>query len=134
MIPKKNILIIEDNLILADYFSYITETYGNVDTAHTIAVALKKLTDNTYDVIIFDVRLPAMNGIAFFKKARGLDPAIKKKFLFFIHTAFKKQIKFMHSNHIRFIRKTLQSEDIKCALEEMLYQSRSCCKSLSHIA
>ena len=131
---NKTILIIEDNAILANYLGCIVERYGNIDIANNGMEALKKLSQNAYDAIIFDVRKPAMNGIEFYQEASAMDLDIKKRVLFLISTVYKKHIKFMLDNHVHCLRKTLQSEDIRNALEKILFNSKSCLKSLDKSA
>ena len=118
---NKTILIIEDNAILANYLGCIAERYGNIDIAHNGMEALKKLSHNAYDAIIFDVRKPVMNGIEFYQEASAMNLDIRKRVLFLISTVYKQQIRFMLDNHVQCLRKTLQFEEIKNALEKILF-------------
>ena len=130
----KKILIIEDHEILGNYLSCIVGHYGNIDIVQNGMEALDKISHNSYEAIVFDVRMPEMNGMEFFQEAIIIDPSIRKKILFLISTANNKQIKFMLDNHVYCIRKTLQSEEIKSALEKVLFDRRACTMSLPQSA
>ena len=130
----KNILIIEDHEILGNYLSCIAGHYGNIDIVQNGMEALDKLSHNSYEAIVFDVRMPGMNGIEFFQEAIIRDPALRRKILFLISTDNKKHIKFMLDNQVHCIRKTLQSDEIRSALEKVLFESRSCTETLPQSA
>ena len=120
---NKKILIIERNDVLANYFSCIADPYGYVDNAKNGRDALNYLSYKEYDAIVFDIGIPEVSGIDFYQDAIELDPAIKKKLLFFISGAYTKQIKFMRDNRVHFLRRTLQVEVLKKALEDIFFCS-----------
>lgn len=60
----KKILIVEDEKELLDLYVQLLEQEGyDVDKAADGEMALKKITDNTYDLILLDIILPKMDGL-----------------------------------------------------------------------
>ena len=67
----KNILIVEDDIILGKTLSYNFYQKGyNVETALNIHAALKKINEQKYDIVILDVSLPDGSGFTICKKIR----------------------------------------------------------------
>lgn len=65
------ILAIDDQLTIRELVSAILKPHGHqVDTAEDGLKALKLAGGNQYDLVISDVNMPNMNGIAFVGKVR----------------------------------------------------------------
>ncbi len=67
-----DILLVEDNIhnqILAK--TYLERNAGRVDLAGNGLIALEKIKDHNYDVILMDVQLPAMDGVTTTRKIRA---------------------------------------------------------------
>lgn len=65
------ILIVEDNVTTCDYLRQgLKENYFNPDIANNGEEGLFLATSNTYDVIILDVMIPAIDGWTLIKKIR----------------------------------------------------------------
>ena len=56
-------------------------TEFEVDTADRASVALEKIKEHDYAVIILDIRMPEMDGIELARKASELDPTLKIIFI-----------------------------------------------------
>jgi DNA-binding response OmpR family regulator len=66
-----NILIVDDNLELCDELKYTLEhNKYTVDTASDGNLALDKIFENEYDLIILDIMLPNLNGTEILKELR----------------------------------------------------------------
>ena len=66
------ILLVDDDAFLRDmYATKFTELKHSVDVAETGEVALTKLHENTYDVVLLDVIMPGMSGIELLKKIKS---------------------------------------------------------------
>lgn len=65
----KNILVVEDDLMLNDAYKMILESNGHVTrTAYDGKEALKLVNEQEPDIIFLDLRMPIMDGIEFLKE------------------------------------------------------------------
>jgi PAS domain S-box-containing protein len=73
-----SVLYVDDEEILLEVAKMYMERTGeiSIDTATSALLALKKLDQATYDVIVSDYQMPDMDGIAFLKKLRSEDNPI----------------------------------------------------------
>lgn len=68
------ILAVDDQLTIRELVSAVLKPKGHtVETAEDGLKALKMAGNNSYDLIITDVNMPNMNGIAFVGKVRELS-------------------------------------------------------------
>jgi CheY-like chemotaxis protein len=65
----KNILVVEDDLMLNDAYKMILESNGHATrTAYDGKEALKLVNEQEPDIIFLDLRMPVMDGIDFLKE------------------------------------------------------------------
>jgi CheY-like chemotaxis protein len=73
-----SVLIVDDNPSMARVMADVLEAKGfQVYPACSGADALQVLQEHTLDVLLTDVIMPEMNGIALYRKARVLQPRLK---------------------------------------------------------
>ena len=73
---NKKILIIDDDKCILRFFQLILQRKGYyTDTAETGKEALKKINDQSYDVVFVDLILPDTNGLNLLK---SIPPLTKK--------------------------------------------------------
>jgi len=67
------VLYVDDDPLLLETGRLYLQKFGNftVDTAESVAKALKKLGEGPYDAIISDYQMPVMDGLSFLKHLRG---------------------------------------------------------------
>jgi DNA-binding NtrC family response regulator len=75
--PKK-LLIVEDEETLRESLKrvFIRDGY-EVESVGSSEAALKTINDTNYDLVISDIVLPGVNGIAFLKRCREHNPDLK---------------------------------------------------------
>lgn len=67
--PPKNILVVEDDIMLNDAYKMILESNGHATrTAYDGKGALELVNEHEPDIIFLDLRMPVMNGIEFLKE------------------------------------------------------------------
>jgi len=72
-----NILLVEDNVLNSKLASRILELNGNkVTSVGTGLAALNSLQNNSYDLILMDIRLPVMDGYSATREIRKLNRQI----------------------------------------------------------
>ena len=74
---KEKILIVDDQISLCNHLQTVLEMEGyQADIAHNAGQALAALSSQSFDILLTDMKLPGMNGLELFKKARKIDPDI----------------------------------------------------------
>ncbi|MBN2084480.1 MAG: response regulator transcription factor [Anaerolineales bacterium] len=76
LLPEARILIVDDdaNVLLAMSRALKLKGYSYVDEAHSGLEAVEKLTRMPYDLMMLDIRMPDMDGMAVLQKAQQLRP------------------------------------------------------------
>ena len=80
---KKRILIVDDEVDITLSFSLALEDSGlfEVDTYNDPLVALSNYRPNSYDLLLLDIRMPAMNGFELYDKIKKIDNKVKVCFI-----------------------------------------------------
>ncbi len=77
------ILLVEDDQPVADALAYLLRAAGyRVDLAYNGREALEKVAAGEYDLIICDVRMPVMDGEAFYRELRRSRPSLSQRIVF----------------------------------------------------
>ena len=76
---KKRLLIVDDEVDITLSFSLALEDSGlfEVETSNDPLVALSNYRPNYYDLLLLDIRMPAMNGFELYDKIKKLDNKVK---------------------------------------------------------
>jgi DNA-binding NtrC family response regulator len=73
--PKPRILLVDDEERFRTNLQKMLETHGlTVGAAGSGAQALEELALNPYDVIVLDIRMPGMDGLATLKEIKTITP------------------------------------------------------------
>lgn len=75
-VTRARVLVVDDEYGPRESIAFTLGTEFSVDTAERAKEALDKIVKNTYAVIILDIRMPEMDGIAALKIIRELDPEV----------------------------------------------------------
>ena len=111
---KKKILIVDDESDISSAMKIGLEDNGfEADTYNDPTVALANYRAGTYDLLIFDVKMPHMNGFELYRKIRNIDDKVEVCFLtaFEVYSEeFKKVFPSMDVKH--FIQKPIAMADL----------------------
>ena len=114
-----DILLVDDEpSILAPYAEALRGEGHRVITAEDGLSALALLAGRTFDVIISDIRLPKVNGLEIFKRARAQSPDTK----FILMTAYAKvedAVSVMKDGAIDYLTKPFVLDDLLGRLERI---------------
>jgi len=77
---KDKVLIIDDSPANLESLADLFSSEYSLDTANTPKEAFKKVQGNSYKVIIMDVKMPEIDGIALYKQLREYDDKFKVVF------------------------------------------------------
>ncbi|MEN8613662.1 PAS domain S-box protein [Dehalogenimonas sp. THU2] len=71
VINKAQILIVDDEPTVGELVKAILNRFGHeVTVCHDPLLGLERLTENSYDFIILDIRMPGMSGIEFYNQVK----------------------------------------------------------------
>jgi len=85
---KTRVLVVEDEPMVAQMVAEMLEADGHeVETAANGLLALDKLEARSYDLIISDLRMPALDGVGLYREIKRRQPALLSRFLFISGTA-----------------------------------------------
>jgi len=80
---SKRILLVDDEQLIANALAHVLRTAGyQIDVACNGQEALEKVSRVDYDLIICDVRMPVMDGEAFYLQLRSSHPSLSKRVVF----------------------------------------------------
>lgn len=69
--PTKSILIVDDSISMRKMVEFTLQESGyQVETSENGQIALHKLADTQFDLILADVNMPIMDGLSFVREAR----------------------------------------------------------------
>ena len=78
----KKLLLVDDEPDVTYTIKNILEDNGfRVDTFNDPVTTLKSYTNNFYDLVILDIKMPKMDGFELYTKIREKDPKVKICFL-----------------------------------------------------
>jgi DNA-binding response OmpR family regulator len=82
-IRKKRVLIVDDERVITNSYSLFLEDsrFFNVDTFNDPRIDLSNFEPNHYDLLLFDIKMPHINGFELYDKIKKWIVASK-----FVHT------------------------------------------------
>ena len=77
MISHLHVLVVDDDSVITDLLGIHLERMGySVTVAPSAIEGLKKVSEETYHLIVSDVEMPGMDGIEFLSRVRAEQPTI----------------------------------------------------------
>ena len=77
------ILVVEDELRISQLVAEVLEAEGyEVDTAANGLLALEKIEERDYDLILSDLRMPELDGLGLYRELQRRQPALLSRLLF----------------------------------------------------
>ncbi|UCE17805.1 MAG: sigma-54-dependent Fis family transcriptional regulator [Gemmatimonadota bacterium] len=68
------ILVVDDELVVRDsLYNWFKEDGYRVDTAEDAKMALKKLQESSWDIVLLDIKMPGMDGMELQKRIKEID-------------------------------------------------------------
>lgn len=112
---KKNILVIDDEPTILELVKAIVESMGhNACTASDAKVAMDKIKNKDYDLIISDIRMPNMDGKELYWTIRRSRPDLLKKILFTTGDSINSETqKFLQDTKVSYIGKPFSTTELR---------------------
>jgi two-component system NtrC family sensor kinase len=80
---KQAILVVDDETSIAKALGYLLRRDGHqVDTAANGRLALQKLQERSYDLILCDLRMPELDGPSLYRELATHSPQLLQRFIF----------------------------------------------------
>ncbi len=118
----ENILVVEDDTVLADFMSSLLEEIGNVDVASHGKQAMAKLAEKYYKLIVSDIKMPEMDGIELYKAAVEKYGTLHNRFIFTSGFVDEENRAFFKENNLKVLPKPADIDDILHYASQILNQ------------
>jgi CheY-like chemotaxis protein len=79
---QRRLLVVDDHHDIRELLQAILEEYGTVETAADGVEAMSRIRQSYYDVILSDIDMPRMDGLALYNAASVARPEVKASFIF----------------------------------------------------
>ena len=83
-LPRAQILVVDDEEYITGLVQHVlrSKLSCRVEGVHNAERAMALLSETSFDLVISDVRMPGVNGVAFFQWVQAHRPALVSRFLF----------------------------------------------------
>ena len=78
----ENILIVDDEIMVSELIRAVLARAGSIDIAENGREALEKIQKKYYKLVISDIDMPVMDGLALYRQAAATFPSIGRRFIF----------------------------------------------------
>jgi len=102
---EEKILIVEDDPAVSELLVAVLSGEGVVDTAANGKIALDKIRKQYYRLVISDIDMPVMDGMALFRRAVAEFKHIDRRFLFLTGHPAGPVVEFFKANNLKYLTK-----------------------------
>lgn len=120
-----HILIVDDEPLIVQLMADMLEDEGyEVDTAANGAQALERIKARTYDLILSDLRMPGLDGLALYRELAWQRPELLRRMIF-VSGAVEHQDyrEFLEETHVPLLPKPFKLEELRRLAEQVLSPS-----------
>jgi CheY-like chemotaxis protein len=116
----RRVLAVDDEEVMGYVIQRIVRHLGyDVEWVTSCEIALEKIRETRYDVILSDFLMPSMNGQRFYEEIARLQPAMLKRIIFVTgDTISAPTMKFLKSAEVPFLSKPFKIEELEVLLAE----------------
>ncbi len=113
--PGKVILVVDDEPEIAALLAEMLSADGHeVETAANGVVALEKLRERAYDLILSDIVMPQLDGPGLYREVVGRYPRLRRRFIFITGSSQDpKTREFLAETQAPSLSKPFSADDIR---------------------
>jgi PAS domain S-box-containing protein len=121
-LDKRRILVVDDETAVAGVVAEMLANHGCiVDVRETAAEALDALARTHYDLVLSDVKMPEMDGPAFFREATQRDASLARRFVFVTGDSLSADVAgFLRASGLFSLEKPFRETDLLAAIRAAL--------------
>ena len=121
---KQQILLVDDQVSFCHHIKTILEQEGyEVAVANNADQALQKLSLQTFDILLTDMKMPGQNGLELFKIARKTDPNISG-IIMTAYGSIASAVASIKQGITDYLQKPFEPEALLIAVEKTLRERR----------
>ena len=120
--PEPRVLVIDDDDDLRTLVVRVVEQAGYaVDSASDGQAGLERLAEQTYDVIVCDLRMPRMDGAAFYREVERRVPAVARRVVLMTgHLKAEEYMDFLRGVRVPVLNKPFTLDEFRSTLARMV--------------
>ncbi|MFC1805548.1 sigma-54-dependent transcriptional regulator [Planctomycetota bacterium] len=120
----RRVLVVDDEEIICKYLRRSLAQLG-YDAAYRLSgqEALKELAKTPYSILLADMKMPGMTGMALLEQARDQFPSVSVVIMT-AHGSIEKAVEAMKLGALDFLTKPVQGEELELVIKRVLKQRR----------
>jgi len=109
------VLVVDDEPWIAEVLARMLEDEGHkVETAPNGAIALAKITEEAFDLIVCDVHMPDLNGLGLYDEVKRLRPDLLPRIVFMTGSALSPAMEgYLARTGVPCLSKPFKEEDVQ---------------------
>ncbi|MBI4574868.1 MAG: sigma-54-dependent Fis family transcriptional regulator [Planctomycetes bacterium] len=117
------ILVVDDKLNVLKLFVRMLQKEHTVETASTAESALEQLAGEEFDLVVTDVRMPGMDGLALLERVRRFGPDTEVVVMT-AYATVEQAVQAMKAGAFHYVTKPFQAEALLLVVERALERRR----------
>jgi two-component system response regulator HydG len=120
------ILVVEDDLVAARFVTHVLGTRGGFDVTYTPdpAIALKRVSTDTWDLVLTDVEMPGMTGIELLDSLRRLAPELPVAVMT-AHASLEYAVSALRGRADEFLQKPVKPDRLLATVRALVDKGRA---------
>jgi two-component system NtrC family sensor kinase len=121
-IRARTILVVDDEPSVIRGLTRLLRRDGHtVDTAPNGRLALARLQERAYDVILSDLRMPELDGSGLYQALQQQHPDLQQRFVFLTgDTVSRETMAFFEQTGVRWLTKPFRAAEVRRAIQQMM--------------
>ena len=118
----QTILVVDDEPSVIRGLTRLLRRDGHtVDTASNGRLALARLQERTYDVILSDLRMPELDGSGLYQALEQQYPDLQQRFVFLTgDTVSRETMAFFEQTGVRWLTKPFRAAEVRRAIQQIM--------------
>lgn len=120
------ILVVDDDLVAGRFLTHLLGERGGFDVTHTPdpAVALKRASSESWDLVLTDVEMPGMTGLELLQRLRRVSPDLPVAVITG-HASIDSAVSALRDHADEFLQKSMPPEQILATISAVVAKGRA---------